>query len=228
MFPQKSAKEIAYAPTPSCSDSDNVYRKISSSKSEIRNCNSKASYSPLQIMSTKSRGDDCGQSYDANSFLAQKGFSDNEDEGDGEVGDDEDEDDEEGGDKDKGSEVDDGHTETSGNSDESKDRKSMRKGRVRGSVNSEGLPPKSKAIPMLKSAPSLFNAMGQGGSEAQRDTSNHLIAGSPLQSLSAYNLDQDQLSSYQKRWIHDRDRDRDLVGSISRSGSAQSLPHSAQ
>ena len=229
LYSQQSAYEMAYMPMPSSSSSDSVHRKSASSESEYKSNGSKASYAPLQNMSTKSKWDDRSQCHNAISFLASKEFSDNEEEGDGEEEED-DEDDDDVGDKEKGSEVDDGHTETSGNSNESKNRRSVRKGRGAGS--STGLPPKSKAIPLHKSTSSSLHGMGQGVSDPQRDTANHLIAGSPLQSLSAYNLDQDQLSSYQKRWIHDRDRDRDrdrdLVGSISRSGSAQSLPHSAQ
>ena len=240
-FSQRKAHEMAsYVPMASSSSSDSAHRRSSTRESEFKSVNSLnlTSYSPLQMMSAKSRGDDRSQSYNTISHFAPKGFTDEEDEGDGEVGDDEDEDDGEGEgrDKEKGSEIDDGHTETSGNSDESKSkhRKSARKGKGKGSGSSKCLPPKSRAIPLVRPTSNSHNAMGQGqgqgqgGVETQRDTSNYLIAGSPLQSMSAYNLDQDQLSSYQKRWIHDRDRDRDLVGSISRSGSAQSLPHSAQ
>ena len=238
-FSHKKAHEMAsYVPMVSSSSSDNAHRRSSTSESELKSVKSLTSFSPLQMMSAKSRGEDRSHSYKTISHFAPKGFTDEEDEGDGEVRDDEDEDDEEGegGDMEKGTEIDDGHTETSGNSDESKSkhRKSARKGRGEGSGNGKCLPPKSRAIPLVRATSNSRNAMGQGqgqgqgGVETQRDTSNYLIAGSPLQSMSAYNLDQDQLSSYQKRWIHDRDRDRDLVGSISRSGSAQSLPHSAQ
>ena len=68
--------------------------------------------------------------------------------------------------------------------------------------NLEGrrLRPKSHPIPVIQSKVMPTTAVTGLGTVAE----GHSIVGSPLQSLSVYDMPQDMMSSYQRRWMHDR------------------------
>lgn len=61
------------------------------------------------------------------------------------------------------------------------------------------LPPRTYPIPLVQSKSSSTTSSTTVGVDAQ-----HLV-GSPLQSLSVYDMPQDVVSSYQRRWMQDRD-----------------------
>ena len=63
-----------------------------------------------------------------------------------------------------------------------------------------GLPPKSHPIPVIQSKHMPTTAVTGSGTGSE----GHNIVGSPLQSLSVYDMPQDMMSSYQRRWMHDR------------------------
>lgn len=87
---------------------------------------------------------------------------------------------------------------------------SSNRSRSKSKDNGNGPPYRSKSIPMLSPSNSVISSSSVGPSECQgqgqRERAGSLLVGSPLQFISAYDMDQDTLSSYQKRWTYERDQ----------------------